>query len=625
MVVEKRNYSKIVKNEKWKFQSEKTKQLERNLLSDPKQFYRLFNEKDNKSNCQLTCAQMYNHYILEGRHEPRLIYDVNVFLEDFDDALLNELLDTTMLDEPITLQEISTSIKGLKPNKSPGKDCIINEILINSFDILGPTYCKLFNRILETGIFPDSWAEGVIIPIHKKGAKDNADNYRRLTLVSCFGKLFTSILNSRLQIWSEGKLNDNQFGFRKNHGTLDAIFALHGLIQYSFFHLKQPLYCAFIDFTKAFDHVHLKGLWYKLIRLGIKGKVLKIIRCMYDKIKTCVRVNGEYSDWFKVKSGVLQGEILSPILFSLFVNDLESNLENNLNNAGIEFNQLRIILLMYADDTVLIAKSPLELQMLLNQLSVYCEYWDIQVNVTKTKIVIFRKNGMVIPDYVWQYNNLILEVVDSFTYLGCVFNFDGKFNLAEETVVKQALKAIFWLKKRFKEYNFNPLTKMKLFDTYISSIFNYGCQIWGFGESPRTEGVHVRFCKYVLGLYGNVNNDCVYGELERYPVSVHRKLLIIKYWVKILNSQNLIIRFTYDTLSLIKGKNWVKKVKALLESLGLGNFWLNQRVDNENHFFRLVKQRLIDCFLQKWRARVYQSTRIEFFCGTSEPDFCAPV
>ena len=101
--------------------------------------------------------------------------------------------------------------------------------------------------------------------------------------------------------------------------------------------------------------------------------------------------------------------------------------------------------------------------------------------------------------------------------------------------------------------------------------------------------------------------------------------MIIKYWVKIFNSQNLIIRFTYDTLSLIKGRNWVKKVKALLERLGLANFWLAQRVDNENHFFRLVKQRLIDNFLQNWRARVYQSTRIELFCGILEPDFCTPI
>lgn len=182
---------------------------------------------------------MYNYYILESRYEPRIIDDVNDFLGDFDnDVNINDLLDTTTLDEPITLQEIDTAVKGLKTSKSPGKDVIINEILINSFDLLGPIYCKLFNSILESGIYPDSWAEGVIIPIHKKGDKDNEDNYRRLTLVSCFGKLFTSILNSRLQIWSEGKLNDNQFGFRKNHGTLDAIFALHGLIQYSFFHLK---------------------------------------------------------------------------------------------------------------------------------------------------------------------------------------------------------------------------------------------------------------------------------------------------------------------------------------------------------------------------------------------------
>ena len=153
-----------------------------------------------------------------------------------------------------------------------------------------------------------------------------------------------------------------------------------------------------------------------------------------------------------------------------------------------------------------------------------------------------------------------------------------------------------------------------MYDTYVSSIYNYSCQIWGFGDSVRTETVHINFCKSILGLCHNVNNDCIYGELGRYPVSVKRKFLILKYWSKILDSNNLIIRQAYDMLTFIRGRNWAKKVKSLLESLGLGYYWLNQDVINENNFFSIVKQRLQDQFLQNWRAR-------EFFCNTMEDNF----
>ena len=144
-----------------------------------------------------------------------------------------------------------------------------------------PVYYKLFNLVFDSGIIPESWTLGRIIPIYKnKGAQSNPENYRPITLVSCLGKLFTSIINSRLQSFA-GEfelLSESQTGFRKTYSTCDSIFALHMLISI-LFNQKKKLFCAFIDFQRAFDTVWRDGLWVKFWH--IRGKCFNIIYNLY--------------------------------------------------------------------------------------------------------------------------------------------------------------------------------------------------------------------------------------------------------------------------------------------------------------------------------------------------------
>ena len=114
-------------------------------------------------------------------------------------------------------------------------------------------YEKLFNLIFDTGIIPESWLLGTIKPFYKnKGNKNDPKNYRPITILSCLGKLFTAILNNRLNTYSESflLLNENQCGFRKGYSTLDCIYSIH-----AFFEIKKKkkkkMYCAFVDFEKT--------------------------------------------------------------------------------------------------------------------------------------------------------------------------------------------------------------------------------------------------------------------------------------------------------------------------------------------------------------------------------------
>ena len=115
----------------------------------------------------------------------------------------------------------------------------------------------IFNRILNTGHFPEQWAQGLIVPLHKKGPKDIVNNYRGITLLPTINKVFSDIIYQRLLIWSETyfPLIEEQSGFRKKYSTADNISILHTIVM-RYLHLSGRLYCAFIDFDKGFDRVN---------------------------------------------------------------------------------------------------------------------------------------------------------------------------------------------------------------------------------------------------------------------------------------------------------------------------------------------------------------------------------
>ena len=147
------------------------------------------------------------------------------------------------------------SISALKHHKSHGYDNVLNECIIFSNTITRRILTSLFNHIFNSAIVPEEWNKGMIIPIYKKEDVQSPSNYRPITLLNSIGKLFTKILSKRITEWADDHalLTEAQFGFRPTYSTTDANYTLYSLV--NSIRKKQKLYCAFIDFSTAFDSV----------------------------------------------------------------------------------------------------------------------------------------------------------------------------------------------------------------------------------------------------------------------------------------------------------------------------------------------------------------------------------
>ena len=524
------------------------------------------------------------------------------------------------LDAEITINEIKKGIRLLKNGKSSGPDLMLNEFLKYGNDNLLSYLHILFNKIFDIGYFPEAWGDGFIVPLHKKGSTENVENYRGITLLSTVSKLFSNILNIRLDEWAENYhvYIEAQAGFRKGMGTTDNIFILHSLISHCV-NEKKKLFAAFIDFKKAFDFVVRDVLWYKLIQMGVRGKVLNIIRSMYSNIKSRVKFDNIISDEFSSFLGVRQGECLSPFLFSMYLNDLESVLIQK-GAEGFDIGMLKLYLLLYADDIVIFAESRVGLQEGLDILAEYCKKWKLTVNIDKTKIMIFRKGDNLARNISFKYDGKNIEIVGKFVYLGITFTTGGSFNETHKTLSGQGLKAIFELNQYL--YNFTDLSPyhvLDLFDKLVRPILCYGAEVWGFSKIIQQERIHLQFFKKLLGVKRTTQNDFVYGELGRVTLQVYIFQSIVKYWFKILEFENAkYIKFAYQLmLSDLHRKpnsvNWASTVKELLSSMGFYEVWLAQGVGNKNVFLSEMKLRLKDNFVQNWQSRLADSSRARFF------------
>ena len=533
------------------------------------------------------------------------------------------VIDCSSLNIPITEEEIKNSLSKLRNNKSPGPDGICIEIYKSTIETILPYLVQLFNEILDTGNFPSEWSESIITPIHKKGPKSDPGNYRGISLINSLGKIFVSVLNSRLQHFCDEHelIDESQAGFRKDYSTTDNIFTLCALAQK---YLSKPggrFYCIFIDFAKAFDCIKHYRLWATFIQYGINGKFLNIFKSMYKQLKSCVKTRHGLTEFFSCGIGTRQGCISSPLIFSLFINDLVLFLRQECDRGIFVSNDIPdLFALLFADDVSSFGETCNRLQRQINLIANFCDSIEMSVNLSKTKIVVFRNGGCLRAYEKWFYKGDPIEVVPFYKYLGMYMTPKLIWSKTHECAANQALKVTACIfKYQYKFGYFYPDDIFKLFDSMVKPILCYGCEIWGYQYIERIEKVHIQFLKRYCKLPQNAADIFVYGECGRLPLCVTYFTRCIKYWTKLITMNRS--RYPYQTYKMLYNLDecgrttWASQIRFLLNSNGFGYAWISQEVGNINLFIQTFKQRVIDGCIQKWSTKLTNSSKADTYRG----------
>ena len=252
---------------------------------------------------------------------------------------------------------------------------------------------RTFNYILELQDFPESWAEGLRSALYKSGQRQCTGNYRGITVLSIFAKIFEMCVHNRLTFVNEafGKIDESNGGFIKGSRTSDNMFILNGLIQKQL-SMGKSLYVCFIDFSKAFDMVNRHILFYKMIKSGFSGKLLDTLRSLYKKTYFRVKRNGFISPPIFNQLGVNQGGNASGFLFRKYLADLSEYLYKHV---GVCIGDEILAHILWADDLILFSDSVEGLQKQLDGLYSFCRNNCMIVNEIKTKCMVFGGNNNI--------------------------------------------------------------------------------------------------------------------------------------------------------------------------------------------------------------------------------------
>ena len=341
-----------------------------------------------------------------------------------------------LLDIIITVDTVRAKLKALNPNKSPGPDKIYPRILKELSNELAEPLTYLFKKSPEEGKLPDDWKHAEVTAIFKKGEKSNPSNYRPVSLTSVVCKIMESFVRDAIQEHMESnKLYTScQHGFRRGRSCISQLLEVMEDFT-NYIDNGQTFDTIYLDFRKAFDTVPHARLLCKLKAYGIDGKVVDWIQMFLSNRTQQVRVGKEYSSRSQVSSGIPQGSVLGPVLFTIFINDLPEGLES--------------LCKIFADDTKIynVSNQKVTIQNDLSKIQEWSLKWQLFFNGDKCICLHYGYNNPKYDYYFYNNSNTKkLSEGEQEKDLGVIFDITLKFDIHINSQVEKANKVTGMIK-----------------------------------------------------------------------------------------------------------------------------------------------------------------------------------
>ena len=439
---------------------------------------------------------------------------------------------------PTNVFEVTEIVKNIKGSNS--EEDIAIKVLKLGMQTFSTFICILFNECLNSGTYPSVLKEARVVPVFKSGSKVQVSNYRPISILLNINKIFEKIIYKRLYSYVENHniLTPKQFGFRSGSGTETAILQLINNILPAFTDGKLVI-CTFLDFSKAFDTVNHRILLSKLEKYGVRGLALNLIKSYLDGRKQSVTIGGISSFMGDVFIGTPQGSCISPLLFSLYTNDLIAFL-NNPDSV------------LYADDTTIVsvAKEVNDIENITNDYLSRVIGWSnfnkLSLNASKSKCVLFTNRHIAVPPII-HINQTNVELVHSYNYLGVDIDGKLKFQVYIDKLTSKISKVCGI---SYRIGSLLDLTTAKCFYyAFFYSTVTYCLTAWGGCLLHSERGrklckLQDRIVKNLFGPFEDVPTDQLYStfdllklvDIYRFRVALMMyKMLFFNYTPNILN------------------------------------------------------------------------------------------
>lgn len=432
----------------------------------------------------------------------------------------------------ITIEDVSKQISNLDPSKSAGPDNIPPRFLLSCVKSIALPISIIFKRSLSENIIPRVWKTAFITPIHKKGAKNEVTNYRPISKLCTISKILEKIIYNQVYSALKYSFNSFQHGFLKGKSTVTNLILFNDFLTNSMSNGKQ-VDVIYTDYSKAFDKINHKILIIKLNNIGIRGDLLRWFTSYVENRCQAVVINNYISSWVTIPSGVPQGSLLGPLLFIIFINDIQECFHSTN-------------LLAFADDMKIFASiscptDTTALQSDLSRLDNYCARNQLYLNPTKCFVTTFtRKAHVTTSDYYLKGHKI--QRSDLANDLGVIHDSKLIFDQHIDKICTRATKALGFVMRNSECFK-NVKTFKILYCSFVRSILEYASQVWNPCYNKyisRIENIQKKFVKYICFRlkvkYSSNNYHQLCKKFHLLPLVARRDVADVVFLLKLISN-----------------------------------------------------------------------------------------